>query len=562
MASQSEIALVDAAEQPAASKPRKTRARRAAPPKRAKRVAPRKTAKDTQPAGTDIVPVMKLRAIDIVDDAKPTKTRKRKSPAAKEVCQQAIQMPPPAFTPVFPATQNVESKAKTNADGSLPNPGDVNGDHLVTDPELLELLEQLSVTIDTANNVLDAAATLPAEEIGSGRENMENTEPRPEPAPKPGSDPVPTPETETEPPLPLAARVSSESAPQPSSGKDSLGLGLVANTALTGLVFAAGVAWLLHTNPWLMEEKTFAPVDSEIPVSQTEIKDQASLQTRSPAVKLKNAVPSPVLASFSPPDDDLAPMETVSPPESTPAAAILKPSRGQVGQAIALNIALPTGQGDGEMSAMIQGVPDKAKLSSGKSLGGGTWLLNAPQLKGVKLTTGKNFKPGNYELEVILVRSDGKVPETRKIPVTVMPVIVGPVNLKPTAVSNATRAKADAVVPEAARAKTAFVKPGVAIQVAAEPVIPAPNPASSRLAQQEVRLLLTRGDTLLSQGDVAGARLLLEYAANSGNKQAMVRLGNSYDPEHLAKLGVRGVQPDEARAVHWYDRAAKSAPTQ
>jgi TPR repeat protein len=75
-------------------------------------------------------------------------------------------------------------------------------------------------------------------------------------------------------------------------------------------------------------------------------------------------------------------------------------------------------------------------------------------------------------------------------------------------------------------------------------------------------LLFTRGDTLLSQGDVAGARLLLEYAANSGNKQAMVRLGNSYDPEHLAKLGVRGVQPDEARAVHWYDRAAKSAPAQ
>ncbi len=562
MASQSEIALVDTAEQPAASKPRKTRARRAAPPKRAKRVAPRKTAKDTQPAGTDVVPVMKLRAIDIVDDAKPKKTGKRKSPAAMEACQQAIQMPSPALTPVFPSPQNVESTAKTNTDGSLPNPGDVNGDHLVTDPELLELLEQLSVTIDTANNVLDAAATLPVEEIEAGRENMENFEPKPEPAPKPGSDPGPTPETETEPLPPLAARFASEPAPQPSSGKDKLGLGLVANTALTGLVFAAGVAWLLHTNPWLMEEITVATLNSEIPVIQTEIKDQASLQTRPPAVQMKAAVPSPVLASFSPPDDDLAPMETISPPNPIPAATKLKPARGQVGQAIALNIALPTGQGNGEMSVMIQGVPDNAKLSSGKSLGGGNWLLNAPQLEGVTLTTGKNFKPGNYELEVILVRSDGKVPETRKIPVAVRPAIVGPVNLTPAAVSSATKAKSDAVMPEAGSAKTAFVKPGVAIQVAAEPVIPAPKPASSQLAPQEVRLLFTRGDTLLSQGDVAGARLLLEYAANSGNKQAMVRLGNSYDPEHLAKLGVRGVQPDEARAVHWYDRAAKSAAPQ
>jgi len=555
MASQSEIALVDTAAQPAASKPRKARARRTTPPKRAKRVTSRKTAKDTQPAGTDIVPVMKLRAIDIVDDAKPNKTRKRKSPAAMETCQQTIQLPSSSITPVFPSPQNVESTAKTDADGSLPNPTDANGDHLVTDPELLELLEQLSVTIDTANNVLDAAATLPVEEVEVGRENMENSEPKPEPAPRPGSDPVPTPETETAPLPPLAARVASESAPQHSSGKDKLGLGLVANTALTGFVFAAGVAWLLHTNPWLMEEKKVATHSSENPVLQTEIKDQSSLQTGRPAVQLNAVAPSPVLASFSPPDDDLAPMETISPPESIPAAVKLKPARGPVGQAIALNIALPAGKDVAEMSVMIQGVPDNAKLSSGKSLGGGNWLLNAPQLDGVKLTTGKNFKPGNYELEVILVRSDGKIPETRKIPVAVMPAIVGPVDLTSAAVSPATKV-------ETASAKTAFVKPGVAIQLASEPVIPAPEPASSGLAPQEVSLLFTRGDTLLSEGDVAGARLLLEYAANSGNKQAMVRLGNSYDPEHLAKLGVRGVQPDEARAVHWYNRAAKSAAAQ
>ena len=75
-------------------------------------------------------------------------------------------------------------------------------------------------------------------------------------------------------------------------------------------------------------------------------------------------------------------------------------------------------------------------------------------------------------------------------------------------------------------------------------------------------MLLTRGDSLLREGDVAGARLLLEYAANSGSKQAMIKLGNSYDPEHLSKLGVFGVQPNEARAVLWYDRAAKAGDTQ
>ena len=67
-----------------------------------------------------------------------------------------------------------------------------------------------------------------------------------------------------------------------------------------------------------------------------------------------------------------------------------------------------------------------------------------------------------------------------------------------------------------------------------------------------------RGDTLLREGDVAGARLLFEYAAERGGKKAMVKLGESYDAKYLRKLGVHGIQPDDTQAAHWYERASEA----
>ncbi len=569
MTSQSEIILSDDIKTPGASKARKTRTRRAAAPKRAKREPARKTskpAKQLQSTSVSIVPVMTLRAIDIVDEATPKTTKQSKSVEAKAICPHVIQMPP-SLPSLDPTDLPANSDSDTNTNETFETPTDINGEPLVTDPELLELLEQLSVTIDTANTVLEAAATLPAEGEQNAAEEIvanlakpeteemsdQKTEPAPVSEPAPG--PVPAPETETEDLPPLAARLAPDpalaqsptSAPAPAPQNIGIGFGLVANTALTGLVFAAGVAWVLHTNPWLLEEEQIVPVKPGVSAAKPKPKLQASLQSKEMTANYATTMPSPAKSSFTPPDEDPAPMETLAQPASALAAALQASARGPVGQPIALNIPLPDTSGSAEMSVMIQGVPDNAKLSSGKNLGSGNWLLNEPQLKDVTLTAGKGFKPGNYELEVILVRSDGKVPETRKVPVSVEPL---------------DKMKIVKAPPQAVSKKTIFAKPGVAIQVASRPASPPPAKVISQLAPQEIRMLLTRGNALLHEGDVAGARLLLEYAANSGSKQAMVKLGNSFDPEHLAKLGVRGVQPNEARALHWYDRAAKSAAAQ
>ena len=56
------------------------------------------------------------------------------------------------------------------------------------------------------------------------------------------------------------------------------------------------------------------------------------------------------------------------------------------------------------------------------------------------------------------------------------------------------------------------------------------------LAADEVKALLERGDSLIAKGDVASARLFYERAAEGGEGQAALRLGESYDPAFLARV--------------------------
>ncbi len=87
---------------------------------------------------------------------------------------------------------------------------------------------------------------------------------------------------------------------------------------------------------------------------------------------------------------------------------------------------------------------------------------------------------------------------------------------------------------------------------------PAPAPpaesAERALPAAVVETLMRRGAAALADGDVGAARLLFERAASS-NAAAALALGKTYDPDFLAQLGARGVQPDRAAAAFWYGKA-------
>jgi hypothetical protein len=83
-------------------------------------------------------------------------------------------------------------------------------------------------------------------------------------------------------------------------------------------------------------------------------------------------------------------------------------------------------------------------------------------------------------------------------------------------------------------------------------------PASSapRIDLGEIATLLVRGRNYLANGDVAAARLVFRRAAESGDAQAALALGGTFDPLVLMSLGSIGVAADPAQARSWYQKAA------
>lgn len=67
--------------------------------------------------------------------------------------------------------------------------------------------------------------------------------------------------------------------------------------------------------------------------------------------------------------------------------------------------------------------------------------------------------------------------------------------------------------------------------------------------------LVAQGQLVLSQGQVASARLLFRRAADAGAADAALHLGDTFDPHRLRTLGVRGVAGDIELAIRWYEKA-------
>jgi hypothetical protein len=94
---------------------------------------------------------------------------------------------------------------------------------------------------------------------------------------------------------------------------------------------------------------------------------------------------------------------------------------------------------------------------------------------------------------------------------------------------------------------------GPAAQPAAQPALTDVRP----LDRDELAGLVKRGQTLLAEGDISSARLLLRRAAEAGDAAAALTLAGTYDRAELAKLKVIGVAHDHAQAKAWYKKAAE-----
>jgi tetratricopeptide (TPR) repeat protein len=84
---------------------------------------------------------------------------------------------------------------------------------------------------------------------------------------------------------------------------------------------------------------------------------------------------------------------------------------------------------------------------------------------------------------------------------------------------------------------------------------PRPNSIAAPPDLDEAATQVARGRAALSNRDVAGARLILRWAAEHDDPQAALALGETYDPVVLKGLGIIKFA-DPAQAQEWYRRAA------
>jgi hypothetical protein len=82
-------------------------------------------------------------------------------------------------------------------------------------------------------------------------------------------------------------------------------------------------------------------------------------------------------------------------------------------------------------------------------------------------------------------------------------------------------------------------------------------PKVSAVAPEEVAPLIERSRVLIGQGNIAGARLVLERAASGRSGEALLRLAKTYDPVMLTRWHAVGVKPDAEKARELYRQAVE-----
>lgn len=96
---------------------------------------------------------------------------------------------------------------------------------------------------------------------------------------------------------------------------------------------------------------------------------------------------------------------------------------------------------------------------------------------------------------------------------------------------------------------------GTTLVVAAEAATEPPGQPVVPLDEATQTQHIAKAREFLAIGQVSAARLVLQRTADSGNAEAALILGDTYDPVRLFQLGARGLVGDIAKATFWYEKA-------
>ena len=183
--------------------------------------------------------------------------------------------------------------------------------------------------------------------------------------------------------------------------------------------------------------------------------------------------------------------------------------------------------------ALLRGLPPEAELSAGQRTASGSWMVKDEEMPDLSLTMGKAAN-GDYPVDIYLLDA-GNAPQARRSLVL----------------------RVEPVRPRVYTAGLSLSWASALLDAAAK----APATAE-KIAPAESSVLLARAKLLLSEGDIAGARLLLFHLAERGEGDAAYELARTFDAEMLKKLGASGVESDPVAARSWYEQASQRGSTE
>jgi hypothetical protein len=184
---------------------------------------------------------------------------------------------------------------------------------------------------------------------------------------------------------------------------------------------------------------------------------------------------------------------------------------GQAGQSILLNIK-PNPTDPPEDLFAITGLPPEAKLSSGTAYDD-FWLVRRKELPSLSLLTPDAFSR-KFQIAITRVRSADRPPVTLTATISIL-------------------------------GKSPAAGALSSMQRGPAPYLRTPNE----------NVLFDKAIERFKKGDVSGARAIFEVLAAKGDADAAIAMGETYDPVVLAQLFVKGLQPDEGKAIMWYKKA-------
>jgi TPR repeat protein len=109
---------------------------------------------------------------------------------------------------------------------------------------------------------------------------------------------------------------------------------------------------------------------------------------------------------------------------------------------------------------------------------------------------------------------------------------------------------------------TVLDRKGLQLEWLGKGVLAAAKPYPRQHDAAELAVLMKNGAERIATGDIAGARLLYQRAAEEGEAIAAFALAETYDPLVLRKSSrTRAVTPDVALAQSWYEKAKELGST-